>query len=75
MFGIFAQLFVILGFMMSFGINTILLEAGVDQVLRWRLVISLNFFVILIIIMAIVTKFLPESPNSLIPKGKIKDAK
>lgn len=59
----------------AFGINTILLKTGVDQVLRWRLVISLNFFIILIIIIAIVTKFLPESPNSLIPKGKIKDAK
>lgn len=58
-FGIFAQLFVILGFMMSFGINTILLESGVDQILRWRLVISLNFFILLIIIIAIVTKFIP----------------
>ena len=65
----------IIGFMVSFGINTILLEAGTDQIVRWRLVISLNFFAILTIIIAIVTKVIPESPNSLIPKGKIDDAK
>jgi MFS family permease len=58
-FGIFGQLFVILGFMMSFGLNTILLESGVGQILRWRLVVSLNFFVILIIIIGIVTKIIP----------------
>jgi hypothetical protein len=42
---------------------------------RWRLVISLNFFAILVIIIGIVTKLIPESPNSLIPKGKIDDAR
>lgn len=70
-FGIFGQLFVIIGFMVSFGFNTILLEAGVDQIVRWRIVVSVNFFAILIIIIGIVTKMIPESPNSLIPKGKI----
>lgn len=70
-FGIFGQLFVIIGFMVSFGFNTILLEAGVDQIVRWRIVVSVNFFAILIIIIGIVTKLIPESPNSLIPKGKI----
>jgi hypothetical protein len=35
----------------------------------------LNFFAILVIIIGIVTKLIPESPNSLIPKGKIDDAK
>lgn len=74
-FGIFGQLFVILGFMGAFGLNTILLESGVGQILRWRLVVSFNFFVILIIIIGIITKIIPESPNSLIPKGKIEDAK
>lgn len=70
-FGIFGQLFVIIGFMVSFGFNTILLEAGVDQIVRWRIVVSVNFFAILIIIIGIITKLIPESPNSLIPKGKI----
>lgn len=70
-FGIFGQLFVIIGFIVSFGFNTILLEAGVDQITRWRIVVSVNFFAILIIIIGIVTKLIPESPNSLIPKGKI----
>ncbi len=59
----------------AFAINTILLEARLDELVRWRIVISLNFFVILIIIIGIITKLIPESPNSLIPKGKIEDAK
>lgn len=61
--------------MVSFGANTIVLKIGADQLLRWRIIISLNFFVILIIIIGIITKIIPESPNSLIPKGKIDDAK
>ena len=66
MFGIFGQLFVIIGFMVVFGVNNIMLDSNTNQILRWRIVVSFNLIVILIIIIAILTKIIPESPNSLI---------
>ncbi len=52
-------MFVILGFMLSFGFNTIMLKGGLDQIIRWHVVVSVNFFAILIIIISILVKFLP----------------
>ncbi len=52
-------MFVVLGFMLAFGFNTILLESGVEETIRWRIVVSINFFAILTIIISIVTKLIP----------------
>lgn len=68
-YGVFGQIFVMLGFMVAFGLNTIMLKAHLDEFIRWRIVVSVNFIAILIIIVSILTKFMPESPNSLIIHG------
>lgn len=59
-----------LGFVVCFSLSTGMNLNGVDQVLRWHIVVAVDFFAILTVIIGIVTKFIPESPNSLIAKGR-----
>ena len=61
--------------MVVFGVNNILLDTNTNQIVRWRVVVSFNYIVILIIIIGVLTKIIPESPNSLILQGKIEEAK
>ncbi len=45
--------------MAAFGFNTVMLKTGVDQIVRWRVVISINFFAILAIMIFIFLNIIP----------------
>jgi len=58
-----------------FGYNTILLKKGLDQMVRWRIIVTANSLPIVMLIILILMRFIPESPNSLISKNRHEDAK
>lgn len=60
---------------MPFGFNTILLKKGVDQMVRWRIIVTANSLPIVILIILVLIKFIPESPHSLILKNRHEEAK
>ena len=45
--------------MVVFGVNNILLDTNTNQIVRWRVVVSFNYIVILIIIISVLTKIIP----------------
>jgi hypothetical protein len=61
--------------MVSFGLNVIFAKSGTSDVLRWRLMISLNFVLMLIIIVCVFLNIIPESPNDCINRGDHEKAK
>ena len=48
-----------LGFMATFGFNTGLVRTNVDQFIRWRIVVGVNFFPIFVIFLCILFDFMP----------------
>jgi len=74
-FIIFEKLFVLFGIAFCFGYNTIMLKVKLDEIIRWRIVVTANASPLLILIVLILFKIIPESPISLIKQGNEDEAR
>ena len=68
-FGVYTQLFVTFGLVFGYLIGIILTKAGVPGTDIWRVMWALNLISIITVISGILSKAIPESPNSLIMNG------
>ena len=71
----YTQLFVVIGVVFSFLMGIILLKAGVEGAIMWRIMFILNAITLGISTACILLKIIPESPNSLIMNDKIEEAR
>ncbi len=67
-FGVYTQLFAMLGLVTVFGFGVILTKSGVEYQVLWRVMFGLDILPICIVIVSCFLGIIPESPNSLIMK-------
>lgn len=73
-FGVFAQLFVVFGIIISYGIGLIMQKTNVSAFVFYRIMVSINAVLIVGQSILLLVGYVPESPNSLIKKNRNEDA-
>jgi MFS family permease len=73
-FGVFAQLFVVFGVIISYGIGLIMQKTNVNAFVFYRIMVSINAVLIIAQSILLLVGYIPESPNSLIRKNRNEEA-
>lgn len=73
--GVFTQLFVVIGLVVSYGMGLILSKINADPFLYYRVMLSFNGITTIIQSVLMLVDYIPESPYSLIKDGQNDKAK
>lgn len=73
-FGVFTQLFVVVGIIVSYGLGLILDAANANHFVFYRIMVAANAIMIVIQSVLLLIGYIPESPNSLLKKNKNEEA-
>lgn len=74
-FGVFAQLHVMTGFVVAYALGLILQKTEASPIVFYRVMTLANAVIIIVQSILFLLNFVPESPNSLLRKGKRDQAK
>jgi MFS family permease len=74
-FGVFTQLFVVIALVVSYGIGLILNALDAAPFVFYRIMVGLNAITIIVQSILLIINYVPESPNSLIAKNRIEEAR
>lgn len=70
-FGVFTQLYVAVGLVIAYGIGLILVETNVGPDAFYHIMVSVIAVIQIFQSIMFLIDYVPESPNSLLAKGKI----